>query len=378
MVKVYSEYRHERVDYVFDFFLGYIRRDWTYVESSEQADIIYSVDPPQHKCLWLALKGDWNTLADHADDMYKQASQILQGKLSHEYFDLPKFVFHVLSRMEEYTPSGRDEHDRYKYSSSLLYKYDLLDRPVVDELIILFLGDSYSPPSEVCYTLDVDTAFYYLGKGTMTNYGLNTRDLLSLNFKQIKERWKVRTGRQIDPYQKNVQDFITQQKSSSKEIFWLASTRSDYDRQVSLLYRKHQKFLIETNNQVPISLHASYEAYQNSRMIAEEKNYLESIIERPILKNRFHYIRLKFPDSYRSLQLANIKEDWTMGYPDYNGFRAGTSRSFYWYDLERENQTSLRIVPFVDMDLVKEQDVKPFFGTKTKVYHNFEPINLKP
>jgi hypothetical protein len=39
-----------------------------------------------------------------------------------------------------------------------------------------------------------------------------------------------------------------------------------------------------------------------------------------------------------------------MGYGSINGFRASVASPFYWYDLEREEQTSLLIYPFCFMD----------------------------
>ena len=39
-----------------------------------------------------------------------------------------------------------------------------------------------------------------------------------------------------------------------------------------------------------------------------------------------------------------------MGYGSINGFRASTASSFYWYDLEKDEQTLLRINPFCFMD----------------------------
>ena len=39
-----------------------------------------------------------------------------------------------------------------------------------------------------------------------------------------------------------------------------------------------------------------------------------------------------------------------MGYGSINGFRASVASAFYWYDLEKEEQTSLRIHPFCFMD----------------------------
>ncbi len=377
MVKIYTEYEHARVNFVFGFFFGSIRKDWTYVSDVGKANIAYTSEPPKARVLWIPYKSNlWSNMEDSLEELYENAFKVVNRQIDMSALDLGAFVFHALSRMEEYSTEKRDEHDRFLYGNSLLYKYDLLKRPIVDELMSLYLKEFYIPSEGEYNTLDVDTSFYYLGKGKVKNWGLNIRDLLSFRFKNISKRWKVRTGRQIDPYQYNIQSFIAQKPESHKEIFWLMSSRSENDRQVSLLYRKHQKFIIETNNKIPLSLHASYEAYTDANKIKEEKEFLEKIIEKPVTKNRFHYLRLKFPESYRSLQLANIKEDWTMGYPDTNGFRAGTTRPFYWYDLERENQTSLLVVPFQYIDLVSETNIKPFEGRITKVYHNFEPTNL--
>ncbi len=378
MIKIYTEAEHPRYEYVFGFIFGSIRRDWVFTDQIQDADVAYCASSPAHSTIWLPQCVDMAELETKASQLYTDVSQVLSGQRDSATVDPIAFAFHALSRMEEYTDQGRDDHDRYKYTESLLYKNDLLHRPAIDELLTLYLGELYNLSSSICYTLDVDTAYQYLGKGRIKNWGLNTKDLLSIRFKKLKARWKVRTGRQIDPYQKNIQDFIEQEPHARKEIFWLVSRDSSYDRQVSLLYRRHPKLIIETNNKQPVSLHASYESYTNQALIEQQRKTLEKIIEKPVTKNRFHYLRLKLPESYRSLQLAGIKEDWTMGYPDYNGFRAATCRPFYWYDLERESQSALKVVPFEYIDLVTDSKVLEHPGPKTKVYHNFESIKLQP
>ena len=45
-----------------------------------------------------------------------------------------------------------------------------------------------------------------------------------------------------------------------------------------------------------------------------------------------------------------MTDDYSMGYGSINGFRASVASSFYWYDLEKERQTNLRIHPFCFMD----------------------------
>ncbi|MFN6037301.1 MAG: hypothetical protein ACK452_02440, partial [Bacteroidota bacterium] len=47
-----------------------------------------------------------------------------------------------------------------------------------------------------------------------------------------------------------------------------------------------------------------------------------------------------------------IKMDFSMGYSTHNGFRAGTSYPFPYYDFEKESSTDLIFVPFQIMDSV--------------------------
>lgn len=62
-------------------------------------------------------------------------------------------------------------------------------------------------------------------------------------------------------------------------------------------------------------------------------------------------MRLRFPETYRGLVDAGIGEDFSMGFADIIGFRAGTSVPFRWYDLESESPRNLLINPFHAMDV---------------------------
>jgi hypothetical protein len=45
-----------------------------------------------------------------------------------------------------------------------------------------------------------------------------------------------------------------------------------------------------------------------------------------------------------------IRKEYSMGYGSTNGFRASTSRPFRWFDLERNEATSLQCIPFCFME----------------------------
>ena len=99
-----------------------------------------------------------------------------------------------------------------------------------------------------------------------------------------------------------------------------------------------------------LGLHPSYGSFGNADRIEGERNDLQEIIGSSVNSTRFHYLRFRLPKSYRNLIRAGITDDYSMGYASETGFRAGTARSFRWFDLEKNERTALKIHPFVYMD----------------------------
>ena len=54
--------------------------------------------------------------------------------------------------------------------------------------------------------------------------------------------------------------------------------------------------------------------------------------------------------SYDLLIQNGIKKDYSMGYSDRSGFRAGTSFPFYYFNLKKNKAEDLLIFPFAYMD----------------------------
>ena len=100
-----------------------------------------------------------------------------------------------------------------------------------------------------------------------------------------------------------------------------------------------------------VLLHSSYSSNFKYQNVDIEKFRLENIIGHRVTKNRQHYIKINIPITYQNLINSKIEEDFSMGYPDHYGFRAGTANSFYFFDLNKNIQTSLLIRPFVMMDV---------------------------
>ena len=66
-----------------------------------------------------------------------------------------------------------------------------------------------------------------------------------------------------------------------------------------------------------------------------------------------------------------FRNDYSMGYLDQAGFRAGTATPFYFYDVSREFQISLKLIPIfaTENSLKKSNNSFPFEKLRT-VYEN--------
>lgn len=99
-----------------------------------------------------------------------------------------------------------------------------------------------------------------------------------------------------------------------------------------------------------VGLHPSYFTMKDAALLKKEKERLENITNNPVIRSRQHYLRFNLPETYQQLIDLEIEEDHSMGYASRVGFRAGTCTPFYFYDLDFEIQTPLKVFPFALMD----------------------------
>jgi hypothetical protein len=78
-----------------------------------------------------------------------------------------------------------------------------------------------------------------------------------------------------------------------------------------------------------------------------DRQQLKKLIIKKIDSIRFNYGLLTASLGYYNLLEQEIQKDYSMGYTDEVGYRASTAVPFYFYDLNNELQTSLKIHPVV-------------------------------
>ncbi len=278
-------------------------------------------------------------------------------------FDPLASVFLAVSRMEEYAPGTRDQHGRFRASSSYLHRHNLLEKPMVNiwcemlahRLSELFPDFTLPPPNfRIRQTIDVDNAFAYLHKGFYRTLAGAIRDLLTGNFARLKQRIAVIAGSETDPY--DTYNYLIKTLTPWKDrvhFFFLLGDYHRYDKGVSHAHPELRSVIRRLARSFPIGIHPSYHSAElpDASMLMEEISRLQNILQSKVVASRQHYLRIALPDTYRKLLAAGIREDYSMGYADAVGFRAGIAAPFNFYDLREELETNLRIFPFAFMDV---------------------------
>ena len=277
--------------------------------------------------------------------------------------DIFSFAFYLVSRYEEYLPYTRDEHGRFAAESSLAYKHSFLNLPVVDlwalkfgeRLSLLYPGLGLKPLKySSLLTVDVDMPYAYRGKGLVRNLGGLVKD--SLSGISFIERLRCMFNKAQDPYDTySFLNSVADDAGVPVKYFFTAGNRSKFDKNPRPSRPCYKKLIRKLSGKYEIGLHPSYISNKDVAIAKKELIRLENVSGRSIHCARKHYLLMSFPDTYRDYIKLGITNDYTLGYAREAGFRASIARPFFFYDLELEKITSLRIFPFQYMDNTLKQ-----------------------
>jgi len=282
------------------------------------------------------------------------------GKHSALPFDPFAATFFLVSRYEEYLPHIRDKYDRFDATESVAYKNNFLRKPVVNKWAMLLktlLLKQYPAMKfpvhkyKFISTIDIDTAYAYKEKGIMRSIGGFAKSFSKFDFQKAAERARVLMGTQKDPYDTYDMFFEIQRKYKLHNIYFiLLGDYDDYDKNIPFENHKFQSLIKNLADHAEVGIHPSYASNGNKIQLQKEVKRLSSILNREITKSRQHFLKLRFPDTYRSLIELDITDDYTMGYASEPGFRASICTPFNFYDLDVEVETRLKIHPFAIME----------------------------
>ena len=312
-------------------------------------------------------------------------------------YDIFAASFYLLSRYEEYLPHVKDEYGRFLASESLAFKNKFLHQPVIDiwaykfKAILQAQFPDYNFPQKqysIQPVIDVPMAYYFKQKGVMRTIGGTFNDLLELKIRRLFQRYLTIFGFRRDPYD-TFKWIINKQKQTKTKfiVFFLIGDYSTFDKNINVNKKRFISLIKSVSDYCKVGLKASFFALEDINILKKEKLKLESITNYELEASRHSFSKLNIPESYRNLVELEVKQDFTMGYINHTGFRAGTCTPFQFYDLDYEVQTPLQINSFhcIDYAFLKKHslldkrqeleqliyEVKKVNGTFTPIFHNY-------
>ena len=304
--------------------------------------------------------------------------------------------FYLISCYEEYLPFAEDQHGRFSYQTLSLKKKLNLAEPYIDNFAFsLFEELKKTFPSLVkkerkfqfINTIDIDHAWLYKNKDLWINVGSLIKKIVKFRWKSAVLQEKILLNQEDDPY--FIYPYILSLPFPTT-FFVSFGKNGKFDTNHNPSNKKYRDLIknLQKNPKVKLGLHPSYRSNSDIKILQEEKSNLENLLGENVFRSRQHFIKVIFPKTYKNLLSLGIKEDFSMGFQDFAGFRAGTCTPFYWFDLEENKITDLKIYPFCMMDVTlknymqlseKEAEntlsalidsVKKVNGTFIPIFHN--------
>ena len=306
-------------------------------------------------------------------------------------FDPFAMIFFLLSRYEEYVCEEFDQHARFRYVNSHAYLNDYLHLPLVNiianELLRVINQEFKSNiQSAASYsfqpTFDIDIAYAHTGKGMLRAMAAFLKLMAKADQRAIRQRLNVNFGKQRDPYDNFGSILEILEKYKLKGTFFiLIGDYGKYDKNVSYRNSKFRELIKHLSDYAEIGLHPSYGSFNNPEKIKKEKKRLEDITGKEVTKSRQHFLRMRFPETYNCLIDAGIKHDYSMGYANTIGFRAGVCTPYPFFDLKENKPKDLMIHPFEFMDTAVMGHMKvkagDFIQTVETLIDNTKEVNGK-
>lgn len=304
--------------------------------------------------------------------------------------DLFETLFFHWSRYEEviFPVEKRDQWDLMPEKELLVVKNQrIYKKPFIDELlqwfIKLFIRDFEIKKSfEVLKTYDID----YLHFDEL-NLIQNFKNLASILYAS-KSKLKGASSFVNSWLSKNVDYSFLENENLIKIIFLLldGSHKFDFKKDKKAFSRIKEMVAIANSFGYEIALHPSYNTCYSEAQLEKEIKLYRSITDEDVKKSRQHFLHFDFFETVSILEKYNIKEDYSMGFNTYTGYKIGSSERFFYWNWKVNRSSKIVCTPFIWMDSAQKyennkeynSDLYPnFFETKidnSKVHIILHPL----
>ncbi len=270
-------------------------------------------------------------------------------------FDIFAASFFLASRYEEYLPFSTDTLGCYDVSNSLAHKNGFLDKPVIDlwawrlaEKINQRFPQWEMPTKRFDFisTVNLGQTYKYKRIGLFrTVYGY-FHDMANRDWQHVGQRTQVLFNKQDDPYDNYENIIQLSRKYGTKTLFWsLMCDYTPYDHNISYRNEHLRNTLKHLADYGKVGISLSYGSEGDLQKQTSETERLADVLHKPVIRSRFNYQRFHLPMDYKNLNKIGIEKDFSMGYHNAVGFRAGTCTPFHFFNIYANREYNLMVYP---------------------------------
>jgi hypothetical protein len=348
---VYSPLLTSRIKYIFNFIFKDILKtevEFTgnkdYFLQSENAKISYADQPLgdelyfKNSSLLLSNKVEEIGLKTTMFGDYIVPFPVQQSALP---FDVFAASFFLISRYEEYLHQQKSDQD-FKAKSSYQTKWRILNRPIIDEWALIlknmirkkyptlhFQSKKFLNQPIINFTLKPDVPLKLFPK---------TKFIISAVFNK-EQRYLSNVFDNLTGLGLNEEKVIKQLDQAlhkTKAVYFISFPK---DTKNKLKYSKTSEIL----KGKAIGLLRPCTSDKDQSTLVNGLNNLKKINGDIVNLMSQQLEVLRLPTCYLQILSAGITSDYSMGYADTFGFRAGTCTPFCWYDLQLEKITPILV-----------------------------------
>lgn len=318
-------------------------------------------------------------------------------------FDAIGLTFLLTSRLEERDSPTDDRYGRYAFASDFQHRHDLFGRAPADEALAalarLITGETVpanATPYRLQLTHDVDRlkAYHRVSDplrymlGDLLKRGRPVKALRQLGAYAAREPWTSFTDVMA----------LSEQRGITSRFYFMGPSQhrndSPYVADMPALTRAVAKAARDRGH--VLGFHPGHATCRDAQLWQRQRAGLEAVLQQSVTEGRQHmlgYSAAHTPDIWDE---ASMQTDYTLAYPEAEGYRTGSTRIFPAYSLTRRKTLRLRqgstaIMDFGQFggkyrDLTQDQALavcrpvidtaRRFGGTLTVLFHTGQPAGI--
>lgn len=273
-------------------------------------------------------------------------------------FDIFAAAFYLITRYEEMTVHLKDVQGSYAPKQSLAVRHNFIEMPVIDHWVFrlhqqldahfLDFPKLQKKNPKWKFIFEMALPYRYLKRSLFAAISDFFSALFRLHLIHILNQFAVSLRLKKDPYDTYGRfEYLSKIHHWEPHFFVLYCDNTLYESTTNIHNASYQLLIKGLSDFSRVSLLLSYEAQRARKFLRKDISNLSNLTHRPITAVRMHRGLVHGHRSYSLLGDEEITSDFSMGYSDLIGYRAGTAVPFYYFDLANEIQLPLILYPVV-------------------------------